>query len=55
VEKEFRRLRANPGLVAALLAALAGGGAVALRAQQRKPKTRAQKIKAKVRPPKKKR
>jgi 1-acyl-sn-glycerol-3-phosphate acyltransferase len=55
VEKEFRRLRAKPGLVAALLAALAGGGAVALRAQQRRPKTRAQKVKAKVRPPKKKR
>jgi 1-acyl-sn-glycerol-3-phosphate acyltransferase len=55
VEKEFRRLRAKPGLVAALLAALAGGGAVALRAQQRKPKTRTQKVKAKVRPPKKKR
>jgi 1-acyl-sn-glycerol-3-phosphate acyltransferase len=49
VEKEFRRLRANPGLVAAVLAALAGGGAVALRAQQRKPKTRVQKAKAKVR------
>jgi 1-acyl-sn-glycerol-3-phosphate acyltransferase len=55
VEKEFRRLRAKPGLVAAVLAALAGGGAVALRAQQRKPKTRTQKVKAKVRPPKKKR
>ena len=54
VEKEFRNLRANPGVVAALLAALAGGGAVALRAQQqRKPKTRVQKVKAKVRPPKK--
>jgi 1-acyl-sn-glycerol-3-phosphate acyltransferase len=48
VEKEFRRLRAKPGLVAAVLAALAGGGAVALRAQQRKPKTRVQKAKAKV-------
>ena len=54
VEKEFRRLRAKPGLVAAALAALAGGGAVALRAQQRKPKTRAQKVRAKVRAPKKK-
>jgi len=54
VEKEFRNLRANPGVVAAVLAALAGGGAVALRAQQRKPKTRAQKIRARVRPPKKK-
>jgi 1-acyl-sn-glycerol-3-phosphate acyltransferase len=48
VEKEFRRLRAKPGLAAAVLAALAGGGAVALRAQQRRPKTRAQKVKAKV-------
>ena len=55
VEKEFRRLRANPGVVAAILAALAGGGAAAIRAQQRKPKTRAQKIKAKVRPSGKKR
>lgn len=55
VEKEFRRLRANPGVVAALLAALAGGGAVAVRAQRRKPKTPTQKVKAKVRPPKKKR
>jgi 1-acyl-sn-glycerol-3-phosphate acyltransferase len=50
VEKEFRRLRAKPGLVAAILAALAAGGGVALRAQQqRRPKTRAQRIKAKVR------
>jgi 1-acyl-sn-glycerol-3-phosphate acyltransferase len=51
VEKEFRRLRANPGLVAAILAALAAGGGVAIRAQQRKPKTRVQKAKAKVRKP----
>jgi 1-acyl-sn-glycerol-3-phosphate acyltransferase len=56
VEKEFRRLRAKPGVVAALLAALAAGGGVALGAQKRrKPKTRVQKVKAKVRPPKKKR
>ncbi len=55
VEKEFRRLRANPGVVAALLTAVAAGGGVALRAQhQRKPKTRAQKVKAKLRVPKKK-
>jgi 1-acyl-sn-glycerol-3-phosphate acyltransferase len=50
VEKEFRALRANPGVVAAVLGVLAAGGGVALRAQQqkRKPKTRAQKVKAKL-------
>jgi len=49
VEKEFRRLRANPGLAAAILAALAGGGAVAFGAQKRrKPKTRVQKVKSKL-------
>jgi 1-acyl-sn-glycerol-3-phosphate acyltransferase len=47
VEREFRSLRAKQGLIAALLAALAAGGGVAIR-QQRKPKTRAQKVKAKL-------
>ncbi len=48
VEREFNALRSKPGLIAAALAALAAGGGVALRAQQRKPKTRAQKVKAKL-------
>ena len=48
VEREFRKLRARQGAVAALLAALAAGGGVAVRNQRRKPKTRAQKLKAKL-------
>jgi 1-acyl-sn-glycerol-3-phosphate acyltransferase len=48
VEREFRKLRARQGLAAALLAALAAGGGVVLRTQQRKPRTPAQKLKAKV-------
>jgi 1-acyl-sn-glycerol-3-phosphate acyltransferase len=39
VEREFKRLRATPGLVAALVAALTAGGGIAYRAQ-RKPKKR---------------
>ena len=39
VERQFHRLRANPGVLAAILAALAGGGGIAYRAQ-RKPKRR---------------
>src|SRR3954449_13285761 len=42
VEREFRRLRAREGLIAAALAALAAGGGIAYRAQQqrRKPRNR---------------
>jgi 1-acyl-sn-glycerol-3-phosphate acyltransferase len=40
VEREFHALRANPGLVAAILAALSAGGGIAYKAQ-RKPKKRA--------------
>lgn len=50
VEREFRRLRASPGVIAAILAALgvgAAGGGLAYR-QQRKPKTRVQKIKKRL-------
>jgi 1-acyl-sn-glycerol-3-phosphate acyltransferase len=47
VEREFRSLRAKQGLIAALLAALAAGGGVAIR-QQRKPKTPAQKVRARL-------
>jgi 1-acyl-sn-glycerol-3-phosphate acyltransferase len=43
VEREFNRLRANPGLIAALVAALSAGGGLALKAQQ-KPKTRRAKV-----------
>jgi 1-acyl-sn-glycerol-3-phosphate acyltransferase len=39
VEREFRRLRATPGLIAALVAALSAGGGLAYRAQH-KPKRR---------------
>jgi 1-acyl-sn-glycerol-3-phosphate acyltransferase len=48
VERQFRDLRSRQGLIAALLAALAAGGGVALRRQQRKPRTRVEKIKAKL-------
>jgi 1-acyl-sn-glycerol-3-phosphate acyltransferase len=47
VEREFDALRSKPGLIAAVLAALAAGGGVALR-RQRKPKTRVQRVKAKL-------
>jgi 1-acyl-sn-glycerol-3-phosphate acyltransferase len=48
VEREFRALRSKQSVIAAILAAAAAGGGVALRAQQRKPKTRAQKLRAKL-------
>jgi 1-acyl-sn-glycerol-3-phosphate acyltransferase len=53
VERQFRDLRSKQGLIAALLAALAAGGGVALRAQQKKPKTRVEKVKARLPQPKK--
>jgi 1-acyl-sn-glycerol-3-phosphate acyltransferase len=49
VEREFRALRAKQGLIAAAVAALAAGGGFAVRAQQRKPKTRVQRIRSKLR------
>jgi 1-acyl-sn-glycerol-3-phosphate acyltransferase len=48
VEREFRALRAKQGLIAAAVAALAAGGGFAVRAKTRKPKTRVQRIKAKI-------
>jgi 1-acyl-sn-glycerol-3-phosphate acyltransferase len=51
VEREFRRLRANPGLIAAIVAALSAGTGVAIRAQT-KPKTRRQKVAAALPKPK---
>jgi 1-acyl-sn-glycerol-3-phosphate acyltransferase len=53
VERQFRTLRAKQGLIAALLAALAAGGGVAVRAQHKKPKMRVEKVMASL--PKKKR
>ena len=41
VEREFKRLRANPGLIAAILAGLgAAGGGIAYQQQQQKKKRR---------------
>ena len=54
VEREFRRLRANPGVIAAIVAALSAGTGVAIKAQQR-PKTRRQKVAAALPKPKLKR
>ena len=45
VEREFHRLRANPGLAAAILAALSAGGGFAYKAQRKPPKKR---VKVKV-------
>ncbi len=51
VEREYRRLRAHPGVIAALVATLgagAAGGGIAYR-RQRKPKRRVARIKRKLR------
>ena len=53
VEEQYRRLRANPGLVAAVIAALSAGTGVAIRAQT-KPKTRRQKVVAALPKPRRK-
>src|SRR3954447_10082587 len=47
VEREFRRLRDNPGLIAAIVATVsaAAGGGVAYQRQQRKPKRRLPEVK----------
>ena len=46
VEREFRRLRANPGLIAAVLAGLsAAGGGVAYQQAHKKPKRKLPKVK----------
>ncbi len=45
VEREFHRMRANPGLAAAILAALSAGGGFAYKAQRKPPKKR---VKVKV-------
>jgi 1-acyl-sn-glycerol-3-phosphate acyltransferase len=56
VEREFRRLRANPGVIAAIVAALAGaGGGAVYRQQHRKPKRRLPKVEVKLPRRKKKR
>jgi 1-acyl-sn-glycerol-3-phosphate acyltransferase len=51
VEREFQGLRAKQGLAAALIAALAAAGGVVFRQQRRKPKTRSEKVKAKLKKP----
>ena len=53
VEQQYRRLRANPGLIAAVIAALSAGTGVAIRAQT-KPKTRRQKVVAALPKPRRK-
>jgi 1-acyl-sn-glycerol-3-phosphate acyltransferase len=53
VEREFHQLRANPGLVAAVLAALSAGGGIAYKAQ-RKPNRRVALPKVKLAWPRKK-
>jgi 1-acyl-sn-glycerol-3-phosphate acyltransferase len=55
VEREFRRLRANPGLIAAIVAALAGAGGGVAYQQSRKPKRKIPKTNIKLPRRKKKR